>query len=263
MQAAEESPHAGELWVTIRPDARSCEEKGRCAFLARALNLHEPEWRIDRIDFTAEPGIHDATVLEAPDGAIVLRGSTHGTTFVATESLRGLPGLEPREDDVFVQMAPESPDHSPSRSSRPGLASELNTGASARVPELSFSLVETPGLDRLWLRSSVYGGKAVVTGHFMGVVGGRGIVRFEVSQVFVPLERRIACPLRRRPWCRPGTAATFQRDPDRCLVPTACRPAGGCRAELPECAPGYTLQSWRIERHGCFSYACDPAFLTD
>jgi hypothetical protein len=263
MQAAEASPYAGELWITIRRDARSCEEEGRCAFLAHALNLHEHEWRIDRIDFTGVPGINDATVLEAPDGTIVLRGSMHGATFDATESFRGLPGFEPREDDVFVQIAPESPEHSLDRSSRPGLAAELNTGASARVSELSFSLVETPGLDRLWLRGSAYDGKAIVTGHFMGVVGGRGIVRFEVSQVFVPLERKTACPLRRHPWCRPGTVATFERDRERCLVPTACRPARGCREEHPECAPGYTLRSWRIERHGCFSFACDPAFLTD
>jgi hypothetical protein len=147
------------------------------------------------------------------------------------------------------------------RSIEPGLVTELNTDASAKVPKFDFSFVDTPWLDQVWLRSVISDRGAIVAGRFMGEPGNRGILRFEVDQVFVPLASVGSCPPVEATICPRRTVATFVRDADRCLAPTGCRKEGDCLRESPECAPGYVLRSWRTGPGGCFAYACDPAFL--
>jgi hypothetical protein len=179
---------------------------------------------------------------------------------VAREAFRGLPGNVPRDDATFVQMA-AGPFGT---SSAQITARELNTRAGAVVPTLDLGDIDVAWLDREWLRSAVYSRGAVVAGRFVGEVGGRGIVRFEADQVFVPVATRQAtCGTQAPPPCPRGTVPTFDRDADLCLVRTACVRAGACADARPECSPGYDLRSWRAGTRGCLSYACDPAFLTE
>jgi hypothetical protein len=229
MQSVSHSSETGETWVSLRRDPRPCDSAEGCAWFVHALNLHELDRHVDRIDLTLPNGALNTEVADAADGDVVLLGVARGSTLVASEAFRGLPGHEPQDSDVFVQASSEPTAHSVNRSREHRFVTALNTGASVGVPEIDFSSIEDRWLDRVWLRDSVYEHAAIVSGRFMGEPGGRGIVRFEVSQVFVPLtERASPCPHVPAHKCARGTVATFARRADRCLVQTACRSAGAC-----------------------------------
>src|SRR5271165_3557591 len=57
-----------ESFVTLRREPGPCDG-GPCGWLLRAVNRHDAEMRVDRIDGS------DAAALEAEDGQLILRGA--------------------------------------------------------------------------------------------------------------------------------------------------------------------------------------------
>jgi hypothetical protein len=229
-----EPPEA--TWATLRPDASG--------WTVHAVNRHEPETHVDGIDMGAIPDVATS------DGQLLVHGGLRGSVFVVDAAYRALSSTVPMPDEVFVQLGE-------------GVPSVLNVAVTVTVPRVDLSRAEPPGIDRAWLENRVHERGAVLAGHFVGEPGDRGILRFEATQVYVPLPDRAASCARRVTHCPRGKVPAYERDTDRCLVFRRCVVPSGCPAAPPSCDPGFALRSWPSPPYACRSYACDPAFLPE
>jgi hypothetical protein len=83
----------------------------------------------------------------------------------------------------------------------------------------------------------------------------------DATQVFVHLPDVVGpCPtmiIR----CEEGAVATYERDANRCMVPTGCVKRGFCPMYMPTCGSGCALKSWSSHRPEAGS-RCDGASST-
>lgn len=181
---------------------------------------------------------------------MMVHGVVRGHAFQVDAAFRGIPGAVWSQDEVFVRLKDRT-------------ASQLNLDASTDVPSIDLSRVENDAVDRAWLEDRAHAGGAILAGQFVGEPGGRGVLGFQVDEVFVPLpDRSKDCPARGAACPRP-TARAYTRDADRCLVPHGCIVPSACGSVPPPCLPGFVLRTWVSSPHGCREYVCDPAFLPE
>lgn len=265
MQAVDSEGGTAEVWVSAARDPAPCPAPD-CGWLLHLVNLHAADVHVDALDLSVA-GLDEAdraTVLDAPDGALVLAGEQQGPAFVVRRAFRALPVEGAPAEEAFVQLVQRPDARCATPACEPSHAVQLNVGLDVPLPALDLSPAEVPHLDHAWLASRVFERGAVLAGTFTGVPGGRGIARFEATQVFVPLPDRIApCPAPRARRCPRGTVETRARDADRCLVSLACQAPSRCIASPPDCAPGYALRTWRARTGACADFACDPGFLPE
>jgi hypothetical protein len=225
-----------QQWAVARRDAHG--------WSLHALNAHAADVHVDDLDTTALPsaGLDDAS--------LVVHGTLRSAVFEVDAAYRGIPDATWSQDDVFVQMKDTS-------------ATQLNLDISTEVPALDLARVESNWLDHAWLENRIRTRGAVLAGQFVGEPGGRGILGFQVDEVFVSLpDRARECPKPVR-FCPRGMIRAYTRDVDRCLVPDGCVEANDCASAPPACPSGLVLRTWRSAPHGCREYVCDPSFLRD
>jgi hypothetical protein len=265
MQAPTDDTTA-EVWVALLRPAGPCPGPSGCGWLLRPLNEHGDDVPVGGIDLgvAALDEADRASVLNAPNEAVVLEGTLEGDAFVVRRAYRALPIEATPAQEVYIQVVQQPATRCPSGVCEPSHAVELNVALDVPLPALDLSSAEVPGLDHAWLSSRVFERGAVLSGTFTGVPGGRGIARFVASEVFVPLPDRIApCPTPAARRCREGTIEAYTRDADRCLLDAGCLTPSRCTARPPDCAPGYVARTWRSPPGACPEYACDPAFLPE
>lgn len=232
MQSEAPSP---ETWATIH--------RGITGWVVHPVDLHTAEAHVEDVDTSAVPEAGP------PDAQLLVHGVVRGSVFSVDEACRALPGGSWSPDDVFIRLE----NHIPVR---------LNLRTAVEVPALDLSEVDTGLIDHKWLENRIHEQGAVLAGRFIGQPGRR-IERFEASAVFVPLPDRTTSCEHRVLRCPAGTVATYARDLDRCLVPRRCIAPTACPSQLPTCAAGYVLRSWRAPPHACPDYACDASFLPE
>ena len=144
-----------------------------------------------------------------------------------------------------------------------GLDSLIRARASstdgAEVTDAALSFV-----DQQWLTNRIAEHGAFATGKFIqgALVSGTHEKVLSASQVFVKLpEMPGPCPLVKMPACPAGKVRNYERNEDRCVLPSfTCVTPGVCALFLPACAEGYELQSWSGGQFACPVHACDPTF---
>jgi hypothetical protein len=246
------STASGSAYVTLESRFDTCEDAGAPgAIWVREVNGEKDARRVTRLDVSALSREALAQAARAARGELVLQGTfsvVDGPTagpFVVVEAWRGLPGVDPLPEDAYLAVV---------RGDGHLIASELNR----RWEHHSLETVALPNppdwLDVPWLTTRVLERGAVVAGQLDGWT-------LHAHQVFVHLPDVVG-PCGVYPLdCRKGIA-TFERDENRCLVPTGCATPGPCPLYLAQCDPGYLLAWWPTQPRTCLMFRCDPAFLS-
>jgi hypothetical protein len=169
--------------------------------------------------------------------------------FLVYEAWRGLPDVGPILGDGYFTVNKDGDEL---------FASLVNTGWEKRIGTVSVAFA--PRLvDTAWLSSRVLEHGALVAGRVEG--SAFEALRLDANQVYVRLPDTVGpCPMEEL-FCGDETA-TYERDENRCLVPTGCATPRACPMYIPVCDPGYVLRSWASQPAACPAYACDPAFLS-
>ncbi len=217
----------------------------------RVLNGDSGPRLVSKLDLSQLP----LTVLEQALGAgkdkLIFRGqfgpndspATGYSEFIAFEAWRGLPDVPVTPNDRY--FAVETINDVP-------FADVLNLPVKQPVAGVAVDFAP-PFVDRGWLTSRVMTRGAVVLGHVAGMT-------LEAAQVYLRLpELKGPCPMYRI-LCGDRTA-TYERDDNRCLLPTGCVVRTACPLVIPACQRGYRLVDWATLPHGCPEYACDPEFI--
>lgn len=255
--ALDESPRQPRteqpIYVVVQSEFDACGSLPACGIASiRELNRRaRPE-----LALLDESGLTRSAVDQmggAQDGTLVLRGVLHRDdrdevrvgTFEVLDAWRGLPGVEPSPSSAYVRVEMNG-GHL--------FAQFLNEERRHPIGSVSVAAAAPVGVSQAWLESRAMGHYALVAGTF----GGETL---DATQVFVHLPDLVGpCPMfiiR----CEEGTVATYERDANRCLLPTGCAKRGACPMYLPACGPGYTLTSWSTQPSGCPAFACDPSFV--
>ncbi|MGQ0508529.1 MAG: DUF6748 domain-containing protein [Myxococcaceae bacterium] len=215
-------------------------------------------------------GLEGNDALEAADGELIVRGATPvvaageaqraARTFEVEEVYRGLPGVRVAPGDffAFTQFSGIQCITAPC----PTLAAQqVNVERSDNFSDYQMSLNQA-FLDESWLQFEAREQGAIVAGHF--TAPGASENRLVVSQVFLPLPHLIrSCPIQQPLSCASDEVVTYQREPDRCMLQTACAKPGFCTQSIPACSPGYTLTRWAAGESACPAYRCDPSFILE
>jgi hypothetical protein len=131
----------------------------------------------------------------------------------------------------------------------------LNFTEAETVQTVSVAQAAAAWVDAAWLRDRVLAHGAIVAGDISGDT-------LDARQVFLRVPDAVGpCATVTAPACAEGMVPTFDRDDNRCLVPSGCSRPGMCGMFLPVCAPGYTLHTWIGGSPACPAYACDPSFV--
>jgi len=263
-------------FVTLRADLRRCFAPPCGGYFVRDVNRRSTEQYVAGLDFSEAdlPADVIADVKSAPPSELVLRGHLgpaeprfHTRRFVVLDAYRGMPGVMPREGDVFYQVHARKPPIACFVAPCPNeIASLLNTNQEAAFDRVSADHAALPWVDRGWLISRVETHQAVAAGTLaegQSLPGGVEQV-LEASQVFVHLPERVGpCPMRPMLLCTEGSIVLDERTEDRCILQVGCVPPGICPLYIPACQAGYTLASWPAPPNGCPAFACDPSFVVD
>ncbi len=244
---------AHAVYVTVQAEFDQCRPIASCGLAwVRAIGSDERPWLV----MLDETGLARAAVEQmngAQDGALVLRGVLGGDdrdrvrirSFAVLDAWRGMPGVDALPESAYVRV--EMHDGRL-------VARFLDSERWHPIRSVSVADAALPFVSRDWLESRVLSRYALVAGTFDGQT-------LAANQVFVHLPDTWGpCPgLGIR--CEPGTVATYERDVNRCVLPTGCVPRGPCPLLIPACAAGYTRASWSSQPNGCQAFACDPSFI--
>ncbi len=180
----------------------------------------------------------------ATPGALAARGTIRdGDTLVVSDLYRALPRTKSAEPAPFYRA----------HVSRSGVdsATEVNVGKIRAFHALDVSGAADRFVDQPWLSARVLDGAALVSGTIASGV-------LHANAVFVRVPEIVTC-LKPIEACGGGTLPTYERDANRCLVPSGCVHPAMCPMYIPACEPGYLRTSWPGP-HGCSAFACDPIF---
>lgn len=260
-------------YVTFSRDFRKCASPMCGGWFVTDVNRVNPVPRyVNAIDFSGSD-LDQATIDKVHEGAfgqVVLRGKLGKTepvfntrSFLVTDAWRGMPGVTAVVGQPFLTVA--SIDIQCFKAPCPSMkATKLNAGGSTMFDQLDVSAASLNRVDQNWLKNRVAEHKAIVTGTFVNgaFISGSYEKVLKATQVLVKLpEAPGPCPLVKMPPCPAGKVRVYERNEDRCVLPSfTCVTGGACAAFVPECAEGYELQSWTGGNFACTVYACDPAF---
>jgi hypothetical protein len=248
-----------DSYLLVRRDARDCAQPACGGYFVRELN------RSSSVAYASEMRVAIAgtnvtdEVMGAPDDELIVRGHVSEgspTTLVVSEAYRAMPGASIGSAAQFftVTLGDCMADDC-----LPPVVRLVNQDGASTVGDVNIGEATQAWVDSEWLKRRVMAHGAIVAGTI--TVDARGSL--DVSQVFVRLPDHVGpCPLTPPPVCDAATVPVFERDANRCLVPTGCSHRGVCQMYLPRCASGYTLHSWTSGTSACLSYACDPSFLS-
>ena len=264
-------------YVTLRRDMRKCVSPLCGGYFVRDVNKHAQEQYVSGLDLSRAT-LDEATqekVLSAPESELVLAGRLgpreaqwKTRTFVVVEAYRGMPGVSVSAGDVFYQATRRDPQIQCFVAPCPNeIGRKLNTPRTIEFSSYSVERASRINVDQDWLTHRVYGHGAVVAGRMVkGQIfpGGPEKV-LDASQVFVRLPDPIGpCPMFPIHQCPEGFFNTFQRNMDRCLIPTGCGDESLCPMVKPApCAQDYTLSFFRANNPLCIEFVCDPTFLVE
>jgi len=200
-------------------------------------------------------------------GEVVLRGKLgpkepqfNTRPFIVSEAYRGLPGLSVAADDSYLKL--EEVDIQCVRAPCPSMSAKRVNHTPAKLFHV-FDIAALDGGRRLelkWLNQRALQDGAITSGKL--VRGADDAVTLEPSNIFLRLPENVGpCPAVRLGQCPSGEIRTYQRSPDRCVLPAECVVPGACAQFIPSCAEGYTLQSWSGGPYACPVYVCDPSWL--
>jgi hypothetical protein len=261
-------------YVTIRRDFRKCISPLCGGYWVRDVNRKAPTERyVSALDFElaafSESDI--AVALEAGEGELLLRGKlsekepTYETRkLIVYEAYRGLPGVKVAAGDLYYRAMRRDPEilciTAPCNND---IAYKLNSTQETDFTSYSVEDAALPLVDQTWLVREVQDRNAIVTARFSPgaeLPGGPERV-LHASQVFLRIPYGSApCPLVKPVACSAGEVHAYERNADRCVLPTSCVTPGMCLMGIPSCAEGYVLQSWTSAPHACPAYSCEPAF---
>ena len=258
--------------VTLRRDQRRCASPGCGGYFVRDANKTTPEQYVYTIDFSATgfDGPTSDKVLGAAANEIVLYGKlspvdpkTNVRSFKVSSAYRGMPGRSAAAGDAFFNatathiqcVAAPCQDQS---------ALKLNDTAKTSFSHYDVAAASTGFVDQVWLAARVREHGALVAASIVdGQKMAAGSERvLAASQVFVKLPES-AGPCTKAPIhlnCAKDEVIVYQRDADRCVMPSACVKPGVCAAMVPSCDAGYSLVQWRSGPNACNASACDPTF---
>jgi len=258
-------------FVTLTRDTRRCVSP-LCGgyYLTDVNTTREPRY-VSGLDFS-QSNLDQATVLETPFEELVLFGvlGPRETRFntrplIVQEAYRGLPGMVRRATDRFYTVAVNNP---PIVCITAPCNNASGQQVNRRIAPVSLTGVDVtealaPMVDGAWVNARIERDGALVAGRVVNGAsfpGGRARI-LNASQVFIRLPfEAAACPLVRFPPCAEPLVRTYQRNDDRCVLPSECVEGGACILSVPSCAEGYTLSSYTAGMFACASYVCDPTF---
>ncbi|MBS1151083.1 MAG: hypothetical protein H6Q89_2781 [Myxococcaceae bacterium] len=259
-------------YVTFTRDFRKCVSPLCGGWWVTDVNRVNPSPRyVNELDFSSS-GLDEATVARVYEGdtQVVLRGKLgaaetrfHTRPFIVSDAWRGMPGVTATAGQSFFKV--QSLNIQCFKAPCPSMkANRLNAGAPTMFDGLDVSAAALPRVDQTWLKNRVAQHEAIVTGKFVNgaFISGSYEKVLAASQVFVKLpEQPGPCPLVKMPACPAGKVRTYERNEDRCVLPSfTCVIPGMCALYLPNCAEGYQLRSWSGGAAACPVHACDPAF---
>lgn len=260
-------------YVTFARDARRCLSPMCGGWWVTDVNRVDPIPRyVNELDFS-KSGLDDATVTKVLQGAVgqvILRGKLGAAEtqfktrpFVVTDGFRGMPGVTALAGQPFFKV--ESINIQCFKAPCPTMkVTRLNGGGATMIDQVSVTDAALTRVDQTWLKNRVAEHNAIVTGAFVNgaFISGTYEKVLSASQVFVRLpEQPGPCPLVKMPPCASGLVRTFERNEDRCVLPSfTCVTPGLCAQFLPACSEGYELQQWSGGQFACPVFACDPTF---
>ncbi len=261
-------------YVTFQRDFRKCASPMCGGFFVTDVNRVNPTPKyVTALDFKASGLDQKAIdeVLGAELQNVVLRGKlgapiTQGNTlrpFIVSDAFRGMPGVTAVAGQPYFKV--ESINVNCIKAPCPTMkATKLNAGGSTMIDGLSVADASLTRVDHQWLGNRVAEHGALLTAKVINgqLVSGTYEKILSGSQVFVKLpEVAGPCPLVKMPPCPNGKVRTYERNEDRCVLPSfTCVTGGACAQFVPVCDPGYELQSWTGGNFACTVYACDPQF---
>ncbi len=261
-------------YVTFRRDFRKCSAPMCGGFYVTDVNRANPAPKyVTALDFKGS-GLGEKVideVMAAEQHNVVLRGKlgapiSPGSTlrpFIVSDVFRGMPGVAAVAGQPFFKV--ESINVNCIKAPCPTMkATKLNVGGTTMVDVLGVADASLTLVDQQWLGNRVAEHEAIVAAKVINgqLVSGSFEKVLSASQVFVKLpEAAGPCPMVKMPPCPAGKVRTYERNEDRCVLPSfTCVTGGACAQFVPVCAEGYELQSWTGGNFACTVYACDPLF---
>jgi hypothetical protein len=263
---------SSRTYVTFTRDFRRCIAPLCGGYWVTDVNRASPTPRyVNALDFT-KSGLDQATIDKIWEGdtQIVLRGklgaaeSRYNTRpFIVSDAWRGMPGVTAVAGDKYFKV--ESLTIYCIKAPCPSMeATRVNAGGSAMVDALDVTDASLDRVDQTWLKNRIAEHGALVTAKVVNgaFISGTYEKVLSANQVFVHLpEAPGPCPLVKMPACANGLVRTYERNEDRCVLPSfTCVTPGVCAQYFPSCAEGYELQQWSGGSHACPVFACDPTF---
>lgn len=261
-------------YVTLRHDMRRCISPVCGGYWLQDLNRTTAEVYVSALDFSRS-GLDEATiqlVRETPLEDLVLRGqlgprdagfSTRPLRVLG--AWRGLPGITRNPSDRFYSVRANIPPiqciAAPCNNDNSTL---LNRGTRRTFTGVEVTQVLRPFVDPAWVVGRVEHAGALVAGHFeSGQTFPAGTESLLVAtQVYVQLpDVQGPCAYPPVQQCPEGLINVWGRNADRCQYPTGCAQPLLCPQFIPNCAEGYTMDSFPAQPGGCPAFVCDPTFI--
>lgn len=257
-------------FYTLRADTRACPSPTCGGYFLHAVNRSRPEVYVATLDFSPAQ-LSDAELAKvqgAPAAELVLRGKVSARSAAGTRKLmvldayRGMPGAVASGRFYAVARSPRQCVVAPCNQLT---ATALNAaGSSTEFTTLSVASAAVGFVDQEWLGHRVQDNGALVAATLTtGTQDPGGMEQvLDATQVFLHLpETSGPCPMVSEPSCSGGEINTFERNADRCLIPTGCAALGVCSQMRPACASGYSLTSYHTAAGACAHFSCDPDWV--
>ena len=238
------------LW-TIQRDERKCAAPMCGGYFARQLasgaQAHVGDLDLSRAGLDAGT---QQMVRAAPAEELIFSGhlNSSGRALIVKQAWRGMPGIVPAANDAVYSLQQAG-------SSGAAVASDMISGKTASVAQLSVAQAAKGFVDQGWLANRALRHGALVAGH----LDSSGL---SASQVWLRLPETVGpCPAVHQQACGAGQTQSYVRTADRCLVAAGCVTPGICSMMRPSCSDGYLASTWTTAPNACLATACDPAWV--
>ncbi|MFO0722294.1 MAG: CUB domain-containing protein [Myxococcota bacterium] len=257
-------------YVTLRHDMRRCLAPLCGGFYIKDVNRNRAEVYVSGLDFS-QSGLDEATIQVAQEaGDLVIRGKLSAKeprfqtrALIVLDAYRGLTGPTRQASDTFYGVTVNDPPiQCITAPCNNDVATPLNRGNARGFTSVDPAAMLPSFVDPNFLIARVEHHGAILAGHFEdGPVLGVGRASLLVpSQIYLKLpDVDAACPQARTPPCPDGQVQGFERNAERCVLPTMCVSTRACTRLLPTCADGYVSTRW-TGPDGCPAVTCDPVF---
>jgi hypothetical protein len=242
--------------MLVQRDPRDCAPP-LCGLVVHELN-RTTQASVSALTLAVADDQLRALVDDAPTGELIVHGhlaagaAGRAPVVVVSEAYRGMPGMSADAAGGFLSVT--AGDCTANDCLRPAVR-WLNLTEAETVQTVSVARAAAAWVDAGWLRDRVLAHGAIALGDVSDDT-------LDARQVFLRLPDAVGpCATVSASSCADGMVPTFDRNDNRCLVPSGCSRPGICAMFLPVCAPGYTLRTWTKGSPACPAYACDPSFV--